>query len=160
VVDQFAADTSAASANVLTRSLENTALIGAANIAATTGSPFETVVEHWALANYVSDLPGFTAPAALRYVKWHFRADYPTLHAACLARGATGNVPASYTLVPLVSGDASAWNVTGTMRGGSGSYYVAQQAAGAQGVSLLFSTRSRTAFPASLVPRLNVIRIQ
>ena len=160
VVDQFAADTSAASANVLTRSLDNTALIGAANIAAATGSPFETVVEHWALANYVSDLPGFTAPAALRYVKWHFRADYPTLHAACLARGATGNVPASYTLVPLVSGDASAWNVTGTMRGGSGSYYVAQQAAGAQGVSLLFSTRSRTAFPASLVPRLNVIRIQ
>ena len=160
VVDQFAADTGAAAANAVTRALENTTLIGAANIAAATGSPFETVVEHWALANYVSDLPGFTAPAALRYVKWHFRLDYPKLHEACLRLAGTGNVPASYTLVPLVSGDASAWNVTGTMRGGSGSYYVAQQASGAQGVSLLFSTRSKTSLPSSPAPRLNVIRIQ
>ena len=160
VVDQFALDTSAASANALTRSLENTALTGAANIAAATGNPFGTVVEHWALANYVSDLPGFTAPPALRYVKWHFRTDYPTLHQACLARGVTGSVPSSYTLVPLASGDASAWNLTGTMRGGSGSYYVAQQAAGAQGVSLLFSTSNKTGLPSSRAPRLNVIRIQ
>src|SRR5205823_12294383 len=69
VVDQFAADTGAAAAHAVTRSPENTTPIGAANIAAATGSPFETGGEHWALANYVSDLAGSTAPSRLRYVK-------------------------------------------------------------------------------------------
>src|SRR2546426_1602345 len=48
-------------------------LSGAVNVAAQTGHAFDTTVTRWALANWVSDLPGFTAPPELQYTSWHFR---------------------------------------------------------------------------------------
>ena len=55
LVDQFGSP--------LTRKLEQTTLTGTDNVAAQTGVPFATTVARWGMANWVSDLPGFT-PAA------------------------------------------------------------------------------------------------
>lgn len=160
VVDQFSSDTSRAANNVVTRALDQTSLTGAVNVANVTGTSFATVVERWALANYVSDLAGgFTTPPELQYNKWRFRTDYATTHNICFARTNSMNFPASFPLVPLVLNGSSA-QLSGVLHAGSGSYYRVQQAAGAPGFSFLFSNPSGRALRASLVPRLNVIRIQ
>src|SRR6266568_392289 len=139
LVDQFAPTLGAPDS--VTRRLDDTTFSGAANVGNASGTPFETIVEHWALANYVSDLPGFTPPPELQYTSWHFRTDYPALHKACLNRGVTAKVPIAFPLVPM-SSDGSAVNLVGTMRGGSGTYQLAQQAAGAAGFTLLFGDPS------------------
>src|SRR5437773_7796736 len=72
LVDQFG--------DSLPHRLVNSALSGSANVAAQTGQPFATSLTNWALANWVSDLPGFTAPPQLRYTSWHFRTTYQSLH--------------------------------------------------------------------------------
>src|SRR5258706_10434043 len=63
VVDRYAGDTTVVAWNALTRQLLATTDVGAANIANRTGDTFTGVVTRWALANWVSDLPGFSAPA-------------------------------------------------------------------------------------------------
>ena len=119
------------------------------------GTAFATILEQWALANYVSDLPGFSAPSELQYVTWQFRSAFPRLRAACNIT----KIPAQFPLVPAVL-DATAVQVTGMLHAGSGSYYQLQHAAGAPGFTLLFSNSAGAALRATLVPRLNVIRIQ
>src|SRR6266568_2761937 len=157
VVDQFSSDTFTASNDAVTRALDMTSLTGAANVANATGTPFATVVEHWALANYASDLPGLMPPSELQYMKWRFRADYPAIRNKCLA--VSGSFPSAYPLFPI-TGAGSGTDLSGTLRGGSGTYYIAQHAAGAPGFTLLFSDGSGRALRSSLLPRLNVIRIQ
>src|SRR3989442_9666950 len=83
--DQTAASTSLADADVVTRQLEQTSLTGAANVGHVTGRPFAATVTHSEIANYVSDLPGFTPPPELQYKVRKFRTDYPTLSARCPA---------------------------------------------------------------------------
>jgi hypothetical protein len=58
------------------------------------------------------------------------------------------------------SGAGSAINLSGKLRGGSGTYYIAQQAAAAPAFTLLFTNGAGAALRTSLGPRLNVIRIQ
>src|SRR3989454_12797363 len=65
IVDQFG--------DSLPGKLVQTTLTGATNVAAQTGQPFALTVSRWALANWVSDLPAFSAPTALQYKSWHFR---------------------------------------------------------------------------------------
>ena len=156
LVDQFSADTFTASNDAFTRRLQDPIHTGAANVMQATGASFASLVGRWALANYVSDLPGFNAPSTLQYVKWRFRSDYPTIHNACALVGS--NFPSTYPLAPG-SGDGSALSLAGTLRSGSGSYYLGQQPVGPAGFTLLFSTGTGTALRTSLVPRLNVIRI-
>jgi len=159
-VDQFSSDTSRPAANVVTRALDRTNFIGMANVSNATGTPFATVVERWALANYVSDLPTITAPPELQYKRWRFRTDYQTIRNACIARISNPpQFPSAYPLFPP-SGDGSAINLGGTLHSGSGSYYIAQQAAGAAGFTLLFSNGTGYPLRASLAPRLNVLRLQ
>src|SRR5947208_8685688 len=77
LVDQVGA--TLGSADSATRRLDGTALTGAANVSnATGGTAFPTVLAHWGLANYVSDLslPGCIAPPDLRHVTWWLRTDY------------------------------------------------------------------------------------
>jgi len=161
LVDQYAADQSLTAGDVVTRQLEQTTLTGAANVAHVTGRPFAETVAHWALANYVSDLPGFTPPPELQYKVRKFRTDYPTLSARCPA---PNNIPSSFPLdvtpQPLHVGPGSGVNVSDTLRAGSGLYFRAQQSAGATGFTLLFSDGQGFALPDALVPRLNVIRIK
>jgi len=160
-VDQFSSDTSRAANNVVTRALDNTPFTGASNVTNAISTPFATVAERWALANYVSDLSTFTAPPELQYKPWRFRTDYATIRSSCLPR--TGPTPppfpSAYPLFPA-SGDGSAINLSGTLHSGSGSYYVAQQPAGAAGFTLLFSNSTGYPLRVSLAPRLNVLRIQ
>src|SRR5207248_6673379 len=80
LVDQYGA--------ALPGRLVQTTLAGAANVAAQTGHGFDTTVTRWALANWVSDLPGFVTPPELSYVSnvqdttsWHFRTrTFASLH--------------------------------------------------------------------------------
>ena len=153
LVDQVAA--TLGSTDSVTRRLDMTNLTGAANVShAAGGAPFVTIVERWALANYVSDLPGFSAPPELQYLTWQFRTAFPTLNNSCSSR-----IPAQFPLAPPVL-DATATHVSGMLRAGSGSYYRLQHAAGAPQFTLLFSNNAGAALRTTLVPRLNVIRIQ
>jgi hypothetical protein len=154
LVDQTATDTSFAAVTVVTRALEQTNQVGGAAIATVTGLPFATLDERWALANYVSDLPGFTAPPELRYISWSFRATYASLNQQ---RPSIFTKP--FPLTPP-SSTGPALTLGGTLRAGSAVYALIQQAPQAPGFTLLFSGPKGQALPSVLNPVLNVIRIQ
>lgn len=147
IVDQFG--------DSLPHKLHTTTLVGSANVAAQTGQPFTTSVTRWALANWVSDLPGFTAPSELQYTSWHFRTvTYPSLNSQDAA-----DFPLPYPLVPVqaVGGQV---NVGGTLTSGSGAYVRVFQPPSGAAFSLHFTRDGATALPAGLVPRLDIIRIR
>jgi len=153
LVDQVGA--TLGSADSVTRRLDMTSFTGAANVSqAAGGTPFATIVERWALANYVSDLPGFSAPSELQYLTWQFRTAFPTFNNRCSSK-----IPAQFPLAPPVL-DATATHVSGMLRAGSGSHYRLQHTPGAPQFTLLFSNSAGAALRTSLLPRLNVIRIQ
>jgi hypothetical protein len=139
--------------NAITGKLTQTALTGTANVAAQTGVPFATSVTRWALANWVSDLPGFTPPAELTYTSWAFRQTYASLH----SQDAT-DFPLVFPLVPP-AGPGTQVNLSGYLRAGSGAYTRVLQGPGEAGFTLLLS--GNAGLPSSLVaPRLVVIRIR
>lgn len=138
----------------LTRRLDETDRTGADNVVAVTGEPFSKLASQWFLANYVSDLPGFTPPARLTYQTWHFRTTYQSLHDQLPAR-----FPLVFPLVPLeVNGGTFAFS--GTLLAGSGDYFRVVQAAGEKGFTVLLTGPGGAALPAAIGARLNVIRIQ
>jgi len=154
LVDHFGRTGALADADAFTRTLVQTGFTGAANVTRQTNASFTDLVSRWALANWVSDLPGFTAPSALQYRSWAFRTDFPQFNQTCSSR-----IPSAFPLVPAVS-QASAVSLSGTLRAGSAWYYRAQQDAAAAGVVLRFTDPSGGALRSSLVGRLGVIRIQ
>ena len=154
LADQHAADTSTAAVSAFTRSLVQTTLTGAANVAARTGDPFDLTATRWALANWVSDLPGFTAPPELQYTSWRFRTTYASLN---VQRPTL--FPKPFPLTPTTSA-GNAVDLTGTLRAGSGVYHLVSQAPSAPGFTLLFGTGSGGPLPANVVPRLNIIRVR
>ncbi len=105
----------------LPRKLVQSSLTGSANVTAQMGQPFDAVVTRWALANWVSDLPGFTAPPELTYQSWHFRRTFASLNAQDAL-----DFPRPFPLVPTTSA-GSAVNVSGTLPAGSGAYHRALQ---------------------------------
>jgi hypothetical protein len=156
LVDQYAADTTVASWNAFTRQMLGTTDVGAANIANRTGDTFTGVVTRWAMANWVSDLPGFPAPNQLKYRSWLFRTTYDSLQADPQVGS---SFPKGFPLTPTFSA-GRAVNLTGTLHAGSGTYHRALQAPSTPGFTLLFSTGSGGPLDPALVPRLNVIRIR
>jgi len=154
VVDRYAAGSTLADWNALTRAMVGTTNTGAGNIAAATGDPFATVVSRWALANWVSDLPAFLAPAALKYDSWSFRSTYASLNAQRPSK-----FPNPYPLVPTVTAGRDV-SRNGTLLAGSGIYHRATQSPGDPGFTLSFTAPSGAVIDAAKVPRLNVIRIQ
>jgi hypothetical protein len=147
LVDQFG--------DSLPHKLDQTTLVGSANVAAQTGHSFDTTVTRWALANWVSDLPGFATPPELSYTSWHFRTrTFLSLHQQDANR-----FPNPYPLVPTASA-GSGVSLSGTLRSGSGMYARALQAPGAAAFTLLFNNGGNSALPAAVRPRLNVIRIR
>jgi len=154
--DQFAADTSFTSVAAVTRSLEQSTQQGGAALAAVSGTPFATIVERWILANYVSDLPGFTAPPELRYRSWSFRTTFANLNAQC--PNFQPPCPFAKPFPPLFAGKSIA--VSGTLHAGSGTYVLGAQPLSSPGFALLFSGPGGAALPSVLVPRLNVLRIR
>ena len=147
LVDQFG--------DSLPRKLDQTTLVGSGNVAAQTGHSFDTTVTRWALANWVSDLPGFATPAELSYTSWHFR----TRTYLSLYQQDSSRFQHPYPLIPTTSA-GSAVSLSGTLRSGSGVYGRALQAPGAAAFTLFFNGGGNAALPAALVPRLNVIRIR
>jgi hypothetical protein len=145
-VDQFG--------DTLPRKLVQSALTGAANVQARTGDSFDIVVTRWALANWVSDLPGFTAPPELKYTSWHFRRTFGSLNSQD-----PRDFPLPYPLVPTASA-GSAVNLSGTLFAGSGVFQRALQGPGGSAFTLSFSQNGTAALPAGVVPRLSVIRIR
>ena len=146
LVDQFG--------DSLPHRLVNSALSGSANVAAQTGQPFATSLTNWALANWVSDLPGFTAPPQLRYTSWHFRTTYQSLHSQD-----PGDFLLPFPLVPKASsGDAI--TLSGVLQSGSGLYQRALQRGGAAGFGLLFAGAGGAPLPPAVAARLNIIRIR
>ena len=133
--------------------LVQTTLFGEANVAAQTGQNFSTLVSRWALANWVSDLPGFTAPPELSYTSFHFRAEFDSLYTKF-----PSNFTPSYPLAPIASAGAQV-NVSGNLDAGSGLYVRALQGPGAPAFTLSFTGSNATLFT-SVVPRLTVIRIR
>src|SRR5438445_389140 len=146
LVDQFG--------DSLPHRLVNSALSGSANVAAQTGQPFATSLTNWALANWVSDLPGFTAPPQLRYTSWHFRTTYQSLH----SQDPT-DFPRPFPLVPGASG-GDAVSLSGVLRSGSGVYQRALQRGGAAGFALIFTGSGGAPLPPAVAPRLTIIRIR
>lgn len=154
LVDQFAADTTTAARNAFTRGINESSLIGTASVVNRTGRPFAETVSRWALANWVSDLPGFTTPPELRYRSWAFRTTYQSLH-----QQQPGLFPKPYPLEPTVSSGAGV-SLSDTLRAGSGVYHRVQQAPGGQPFTLSFATQFGGPLPASVTPRLNIIRVR
>lgn len=154
LVDRYAGGTAVADWNVLTRRLVETSQTGAPNIAAVTGAPFGEIVSRWALANWVSDLPGFATPPELQYDSWDLRAVYASLHAQL-----PNTFSKPFPLTPSVS-QGQATSLTGTLRAGSGVYHRALHGAGAPGFATLFSTGGGGLLDPTQAPRLNVIRIK
>ena len=161
LVDRFGADTSAAGAAALTRQIDQTATVGTANIKAVTGRDFASLEEGWALANWVSDLPGFTAPDSLKYKHWAFRTAYPTLYSRCPALlGVAVGFPSTFPLAALASAGPNI-GMSGVMWSGSaGGYQRALQGPGAASYTLLLSDSRGSQILPILLPRLNVIRIK
>ena len=146
LVDQFG--------DALPRRLDQTALTGGANVTAATGQPYGTVVTRWALANWVSGLPGFVPPPELTYSSWDFRTTFDTLSAQD-----SYDFPVPFPLVPP-AGTGTGASLSGTLMAGSGMYYRALQAPGASGFTLLFRVNRTSALPATITPRLSLIRIR
>jgi hypothetical protein len=163
LVDRHSGGTTVADWNRVTRQLLETDQTGAANIESVTGDSFSDIVARWALANWVSDLPGFTADSALTYASWSFRTTYASLHAQNSTR-----FPKVYPLTPT-SSPGRGVALRGVLHAGSGVYHRILQGPGAAGFTLslstaeftpLFDTEGGRSIPASAVPRLNIIRIR
>jgi hypothetical protein len=154
LTDQFRADTSFAATTVFTRSLEQTSEVGGATVATATGTAFADLARRWILANYVSDLPGFSAPPELRYASWNLRATFDSLHTAFSI-----TFPKPFPLTPTLSVE-NTLAITGTLYAGSGVYALVTQAPAGPGFTLLFSGPGGAALPNTLGPTLNVIRLK
>ena len=146
LVDQFGAG--------LTHNLETTTLTGAANVATQTGQPFDQTVSRWALAQWVSGLPGVTVPPELQYTSWDFRSTFDSLSIAIPSR-----FPLAYPLVPLTAAGPLV-SVSDQLHAGSGDYVRALQGPGAGGFTLLFGDGTGHALSAALTPRLSIVRIR
>jgi hypothetical protein len=147
LVDQFGAS--------LTTHLEQTALTGAVNVATQTGLPFETTTTRWALANWVSDLPGFSPPAGVFYRSWSFRQVFAAFNAQD-----PYDFPVAFPLVPPATGSGGApLNLSGELHAGSGYYVQIVQAPGAAALAVRF-TGAPGAISPNVDARLAVIRIQ
>lgn len=152
LVDHFRVDEHGAN---VTRALVQTDRTGGDNVAAVTSVPFATLAGEWHLANYLDDLPGFTAQnTRLRYDSWNFRSTFANLH-----QQLPGLFPLEYPLVPdvAINGD---YQRLGTLLGGSGHHVRVTQPADAGPVSLRLTDPAGLNLPPTVVPRVAVVRIR
>jgi len=152
LADHFAADSLLGTE--LTQRLVATSLVGAANVEAQTGVSFSILVPEWQLANYLDDLPGFSAPASrLRYKSWNFR-EVAQLNGQ------------AFPLEPDSTSGAG-YQHRGVLRAGSGRHVRVIQAAGAKEVDMLvggpvLAPKSLLTgpLPSELDPRVALVRIR
>jgi hypothetical protein len=145
VVDQFGP--------AITPKLVQTSATGVDNLSLQTGMSFPVLAARWALANWVSDLPGFTAPPELRYSSWQFRATFNSLNAQN-----PGRYTQSFPLVPAVANGSV--SLSGVLRAGSGVYVRCKQPPGAPSFTLEFGAPGPKLLAPVMVPRLEVVRVR
>jgi len=143
----------------LAAKLVQTAQFGSANITAQTGKDYRTLLSNWAFANWVSDLPGFTAKPEHRYTSWQFRTVYDTLRNNLRAQGDSIDFPRPFPLVPASTLADSVYLVE-MLRSGSAWYWRAVQRPGDPAFTLAFVSTSLQPIAARAAPRLNVIRLR
>ena len=146
VVDQFG--------DVTIRRMVETTSTGANNVEAVVGEPFARLLSEWFLANYVSDLPGLTAPPRLQYTTWSFRTTFESLH-----QGNPTKFPDPFPLIPTEF-TGGAFNVTGTLHSGSGDFYLIEQLPNQSGFTVSFENPAGGPVSQAVTPRLEVIRIR
>jgi hypothetical protein len=146
LVDRFGAN--------LSRALDQTVEVGALNVQAATGQPFETLLGRWALAVYLTDAPGFTPPPDLQYALWNFRTTYLSLHSQDPA-----DFPLAYPLVPR-TGLGGSVSVSGNLNAGSGAYLSLNQLANGPEFDLFFRGAGGGALPALGGAQVAVARIR
>ncbi|MDH4046086.1 MAG: hypothetical protein OEW06_16685, partial [Gemmatimonadota bacterium] len=146
VLDQYGAP--------VTRRLVETAQTGSANVVTAVGVPFDELVSQWFLANWVSDLPGFTAPGRLTFTTWRLRTTYGGLNQSLPSR-----FTRPFPIEPAVASPKTV-RLDGTLHAGSGEYLRLQQVPGEKGFTLRMTGPGGATLPASVVPRLNVIRVR
>jgi hypothetical protein len=152
LADHYAADSIGTS---LTRQLVGTTLLGAANVEAATGATMSQLVPLWQLANYLDNLPGFTAAdPRLAYPSWDFRHIYDTLHVQ-----RPDLVSRKYPLRPD-STTTGTYGRTGTLRAGSGRHLRILQSAGAASVEVMLARPNGDPFPDDRGVRFGVVRIR
>ncbi len=140
--------------DALARRLVETSTVGAQNIEAATGEPIARLLADWFLTNWVSDLPGFTPPPRLTYATWRFRTTYQSLNQQ---DPTTFDRP--FPIVPQTFMGGT-FEATGTLRSGSGAYFRVLQSPGQRGFTVTFDDGAGGPITATVVPRLNVLRIQ
>ncbi len=146
VIDRYGED--------ITRRLLETKRTGADNVEAVTGAPISKLLAQWFLANYVSDLAGFTPPTELTYSSWRFRTTYGDLNAQLPDR-----FTSPFPIEPPVR-DGGTLDLSGTLRSGSGDYVLIEQPANGGAFTLRLTAPGGGSLGGTVVPRLNVIRIR
>jgi len=136
-----------------TRALVLTNRIGAANVEAVTGVDFPTLVSQWQMANYVTNLPGFTPSSnRLQYTSFNLRAVYQANFPSVF------NKP--YPLTPD-STRTGTYNRTGVLRGGSGRHVRIIQPVGSVEVAFILTDGAGSIPLASTtVPRIALVRVR
>jgi hypothetical protein len=136
----------------LPRRLVETSLRGAENIAAATSEAFDRLVGEWALTNYVSDLEGLSVAPRLRYTDWSFRRTFEDLHGQDSER-----FPEPFPLIPtrIAGGE---FNVTGTLRAGSGDYFLLTLGPQQAGFTVSLARPDGSPLNTDIRPRLGVVR--
>jgi hypothetical protein len=137
----------------LTRALLLTNRTGAANVEAVTGEDFPTLVAQWQLANYVTNLPGFTPSSnRLGYTAIDFRALY--------AANFPTNFQKPYPLTPDSTKNGF-YDRTGVLRGGSGRHVRIIQPVGSSEVAFILTDGGGSIPVAgSAVPRIALVRVR
>ncbi len=144
LADQFGGSTVLGTA--LTRKLLATSQVGSVNVTTQTRVDFSTLVGEWQLTNYLDDLPGFSPGVSrLSYTSWNFRE--------------VGDLNGGFPLVPDNT-DGIAYGHNGTLRAGSGHHVLVVQQPNAAAVDLKVTGTAGAALPASIVPRIALVRIR
>jgi hypothetical protein len=137
----------------LTRALLLTKLTGAANVEAVTGEDFPTLVAQWQLANYLTNLPGFTPSSIrLRYTSIDFRGLY--------AANFPANFDKPYPLTPD-STKNGIYDRSGVLRGGSGRHVRIIQPVGSGEVAFILTDGAGSIpLASSAAPRIALVRVR
>jgi hypothetical protein len=138
----------------LTRKLDETNLIGVANVEAATGTDFSTLNSQWQLANYLTNLPGFTPSTdRLQYTTLNLRAIYQM-------NFQNGVFAKPYPLTPDSTRDGT-YARTGVLRAGSGRHVRIIQPAGSSEVAFVLTDAAGSSpLSSSVKPRIALARVR